>query len=104
LDQKIRPAGGRRSPRASELRSEAATRIIRFLRGENKKEIKSNERTLAFARMSSNDKIEFLKRKLYRLYNQKLKACEEGLGTNLIDCDINSLEKQIQEIQFDMWE
>lgn len=102
-EQKIRPAGGRRSPRASELKSQASDKIIYFL-GREKEETRSNKKALDFARMSYDDKIGFLKKKLYQLYDQKLQACEEGLITDLVDRDIDRLEKQIQNIQIEMWE
>jgi len=102
-EQKIRPAGGRRSPRTSELRSQAADKIVRFLSG-NKEEARSNKKFLEFARMSGEDKVAFLKQKLYKLYDQKLQLCEEELSTDLIDRDIDRLEQQIQDIQTDMWE
>jgi hypothetical protein len=62
------------------------------------------EKSSEFFKMSSGDKVEFLKKRLYGLYNHKLKICENGLDANLIDRDIDRLEKQIQEIQIDMWE
>ena len=50
------------------------------------------------------NKIKLLKQKLYNLYDQKLRSCEERLNTELVDHDINKLEKQIQDLQTEMWE
>jgi hypothetical protein len=73
-EQKTRPSGGCRSPKASELRSRAAEKIVRLLSGEDKKEYRDNKKFLEFFNMSGEDKIDFLKQKLYRLYDQKLKS------------------------------
>jgi hypothetical protein len=102
-EQKVRPAGGRRSPKSFEYKSAAAEKIIRLLQGHKPKE-KSNKKFLAFAKLSYEDKIKFLKRKLYRLYEQKLEAHENGLPIETIDNNIESLEKQIESIQIEMWE
>lgn len=103
-DQRIRPAGGRRSPRSSELRSDAAERIIQLMAGKPKRKRKSNKRLLAFVRMGGEEKIVFLKQKLYQLYDQKLQACENELDTSMVDYNIDKLERQIQEIFEEMYE
>ncbi len=103
-DQKVRPAGGRRAPRSSELKSQAANKIIRFLSGDQKRKPKSNRKFRHFASLSYEDKVKFLKKKLYRLYDQKLDAEEAGIETDLVDNKIARLEQQIQEIQFEMYE
>lgn len=58
---------------------------------------------LEFARLGQEDKVKFLKEKLYRLYEQQLRACEEGMETDLIDYKIDQLEGEIKEIQVEMW-
>lgn len=103
-EQKIRPAGGRRSPRASELRSSAADKLIRILSGGRPRKPPGNGKAIAFSKLSYEEKVAFLKKKLYRLYEQQLQACEDGLETDLLDRKIDKLEEQIQEIQIEMWE
>ena len=89
------------SLRTSKIISQVADRLI-ALRQRQKKEI--SEKSLAFFRMNYKEKIEFLKEKLYKLYDHKLRLCEENLNTNMVDRDIDRIEKQIQDFQVDMWE
>lgn len=103
-EQHIRPAGGRRAPRSSELKSRAADKLLRILQGKPHNKSRNNSKALAFARLDGESKVKFLKKKLYRLYEQQLKACEDEMETDLVDREIDKLENQIQEIQIEMWE
>jgi len=90
-------------PRSSGVGSKTASKILRMLYGKDKEETGSNEKRLAFARLDNESKIKFLKKKLYRLYDQSLQSCDQDLNTELVDRKIDKLEDQIQEIQMEMW-
>ena len=107
--QTIRPSGGRRQPRTSELKDAAEERIVKlFEKGDkgckltspplplSKKDKSRLKKQKLFASSSLEDRLDILHSKLIDLQDRKISL--SGKPNRVLDQQIERLEKQIFEL------